>query len=139
MGPRSSDRGYVVSAEASPVEHAKASMGPRSSDRGYEPYRTLEQRLKWLQWVHGPQTVVMERRRVSVNVKSDSLELQWVHGPQTVVMQIQLVEVAAQEQQLQWVHGPQTVVMYQRRCENPYFSGASMGPRSSDRGYGRSP
>ncbi len=36
---------------------------------------------------------------------------------------------------LQWVHGPQTVVMYTFRDTSWAFKRASMGPRSSDRGY----
>ncbi len=83
MGPRSSDRGYgfhtieekemqlsfngstVLRPWLWPLPCAdspghRASMGPRSSDRGYdvEP-ATVNFANNPLQWVHGPQTVVM--------------------------------------------------------------------------------
>ncbi len=36
---------------------------------------------------------------------------------------------------LQWVHGPQTVVMDRGEASESQGVWASMGPRSSDRGY----
>ncbi len=64
-------------------------------------------RLARLQWVHGPQTVVMTHARRGT---SPLCELQWVHGPQTVVM-VEQPSRDPRHKQLQWVHGPQTVVM----------------------------
>ncbi len=61
MGPRSSDRGYALINQEESNAAERASMGPRSSDRGYDdtaPF--LKQAVTELQWVHGPQTVVME-------------------------------------------------------------------------------
>ncbi len=59
-------------------------MGPRSSDRGYA-YISINDSVTFLtlQWVHGPQTVVMCTHTNSFNTR---FKLQWVHGPQTVVM-----------------------------------------------------
>ncbi len=86
-------------------------------------------------------------------------ELQWVHGPQTVVMlalsslRSLLVSIASMGprssdrgyvmgkglallfKKLQWVHGPQTVVMTKSLISKLLTRVASMGPRSSDRGY----
>ncbi len=58
MGPRSSDRGYELS-ELQKNGLTKASMGPRSSDRGYANFPISLDITIRLQWVHGPQTVVM--------------------------------------------------------------------------------
>ncbi len=111
MGPRSSDRGYARKGWPERARTDTASMGPRSSDRGYGPYHRVDGR--------------------SAN------GLQWVHGPQTVVM----VGLARLESfavvKLQWVHGPQTVVMVTVRAVAELPCPASMGPRSSDRGYAR--
>ncbi len=41
----------------------EASMGPRSSDRGYDGKGLGYPEVKGLQWVHGPQTVVMTDAR----------------------------------------------------------------------------
>ncbi len=111
-----------------------------------------------LQWVHGPQTVVMRhgsgdgRTCASSSFNGSTVlrpwlcmaraqamaqwqKLQWVHGPQTVVMWSN-GEVAAVTHRLQWVHGPQTVVMLLIRLALSLGGAdASMGPRSSDRGY----
>src|SRR5216684_4019914 len=60
--------------------------------------------------------------------------LQWVHGRITVVMggtwNDQYTNFA-----LQWVHGRITVVMRQVRADLDRAQGASMGPRSDNRGY----
>ncbi len=109
-----------------------------------------------LQWVHGPQTVVMNRLQMNLFLTN---RLQWVHGPQTVVMKDGKGNSAKQAnsfngstvlrpwlcdaplervkalQTLQWVHGPQTVVMFIGESSPWEASIASMGPRSSDRGY----
>ncbi len=62
--------------------------------------------------------------------------LQWVHGPQTVVMAAAIgLVIAAIVAWLQWVHGPQTVVMSFGDSSDSQRKKASMGPRSSDRGY----
>ncbi len=63
-----------------------------------------------------------------------AVELQWVHGPQTVVM-LSVCKSKTRSTRLQWVHGPQTVVMSNRRITIENTVTASMGPRSSDRGY----
>ncbi len=87
MGPRSSDRGYGEELERLRCEDL-ASMGPRSSDRGYdvEP-ATVNFGNNPLQWVHGPQTVVMQFAAI---YRFRLEKLQWVHGPQTVVMSSKL-------------------------------------------------
>ncbi len=159
----------------------KASMGPRSSDRGYErnnsakassihgfngstvlrpwlwrsAYPSDDDEMR-LQWVHGPQTVVMIWYSDG-NLYAEVL--QWVHGPQTVVMfdiackriegarrfngstvlrpwlWVSKSHSARTINELQWVHGPQTVVMFKNASAEHRLSRASMGPRSSDRGY----
>ena len=63
----------------------RASMGPRSENRGYGWLPTrAESAADWLQWVHGPRTVVM--RPDTVECRCACTELQWVHGRITVVM-----------------------------------------------------
>ncbi len=64
--------------------------------------------------------------------------LQWVHGPQTVVMDQYGSILPHLRHELQWVHGPQTVVMVPLELRAWAERVASMGPRSSDRGYGQS-
>ena len=85
-----------------------------------------------LQWVHGLITVVMGAIGAS---KRDLVSLQWVHGLITVVMTAQPCLLDPHRDALQWVHGLITVVMY--GDAGSYFddSGASMGPRSDNRGY----
>ncbi len=61
-----------------------------------------------LQWVHGPQTVVMAAWTIAAKKMA---ALQWVHGPQTVVMVGRNHSAHTARSALQWVHGPQTVVM----------------------------
>ncbi len=102
-------------------------MGPRSSDRGYDNSTGIDpERRDGLQWVHGPQTVVMFAR----NWRPIRMAmLQWVHGPQTVVMrELPLVEWV--EDALQWVHGPQTVVMpcrgHRLFRRSPRFNGSTV-------------
>ena len=60
MGPRSDNRGYgKCDVRIVPV-YAIASMGPRSDNRGYgDIVVLLASAISWLQWVHGPITVVM--------------------------------------------------------------------------------
>ncbi len=100
--------------------------------------RVMMEQLQ-LQWVHGPQTVVMFRSRhyyvsctdASMGPRSsdrgyaylgDSFHaspsrLQWVHGPQTVVMNYKNPSSLPNDM-LQWVHGPQTVVMNDQETIN---------------------
>ncbi len=134
-------------------------MGPRSSDRGYAwRFDKLNKKIYKLQWVHGPQTVVMhvlfpyqEVPTLSASMGPRSSDrgyalqdttttvspfvLQWVHGPQTVVMNLGSRN-RLPNGKLQWVHGPQTVVMNGTGSGSYHGEHASMGPRSSDRGYG---
>ncbi len=85
-------------------------MGPRSENRGYEAAVG--------DCVHA------------------GVQLQWVHGPRTVVMH-KIDITPDQEWQLQWVHGPRTVVMSYQNSLITAKATASMGPRSENRGYGR--
>src|SRR5438270_92046 len=86
-----------------------ASMGPRSEKRGYEDGRAL--------------------------AGGEPERAQWVHGPRTVVME-SMAEMGEQVwETLQWVHGPRTVVMRMEACKPHPAKGASMGPRSENRGY----
>src|SRR5262245_27328930 len=62
-------------------------------------------------------------------------ELQWVHGLVTVVMWRVLRDDGI-AWVLQWVHGLVTVVMGLPCCTSAVSDGASMGPRSGNRGYG---
>ncbi len=134
MGPRSSDRGYVGIIWGWPGIRESASMGPRSSDRGYViPTHPRCGGGIRLQWVHGPQTVVMDLDPPRVLRYREPL--QWVHGPQTVVMGSSDMRPYSDMDALQWVHGPQTVVMGAPGKEADNAQAASMGPRSSDRGY----
>src|SRR6266496_2728262 len=85
-----------------------ASMGPRSEDRG----------------VAG--ACLASRKNLS--------SLQWVHGPRTVVSGAGRNDEPAPAVGLQWVHGPRTVVSLWRMRQQLIPDGASMGPRSEDRG-----
>ena len=88
-----------------------------------------------LQWVHGPITVVMLQQRAMLRTKLAAL--QWVHGPITVVMRKATGDLVRLDR-LQWVHGPITVVMAGfGTVPAETVVGASMGPRSDNRGYGR--
>ncbi len=79
-GPRT----VVMKPQSSLVVHSReASMGPRSENRGYVMSDWTEFVDRWLQWVHGPRTVVIcHTWHDAVTV----CQLQWVHGPRTVVM-----------------------------------------------------
>ncbi len=59
MGPRSENRGYEEKPTVGDTFFA-ASMGPRSENRGYLALVASDLPLQsWLQWVHGPRTVVI--------------------------------------------------------------------------------
>src|SRR5579871_2689635 len=62
--------------------------------------------------------------------------LQWVHGPITVVTAT-VTYRERRFWELQWVHGPITVVTGQTPGTFPGDLFASMGPRSDNRGYVR--
>ncbi len=140
-----------------------ASMGPRSENRGYGPRLDLLVNLSdrpcfngstvrepWLclpvlpaaapadrvlQWVHGPRTVVMDRRTTRTG-RTATCMLQWVHGPRTVVMVSGhwYVHTAGERASM----GPRSenrgyaVVRTGAHCAGGV---ASMGPRSENRGY----
>ena len=107
MGPRSDNRGYGHETMQHEGE-VRASMGPRSDNRGYGPVQSRQfARQDPLQWVHGQITVVMSPGTTE--------------NPDPVM--------------LQWVHGQITVVMGEGRCGADEPHGASMGPRSDNRGY----
>ncbi len=64
MGPRSENRGYQTCKKGELLKSI-ASMGPRSENRGYEKVGiAVRQIYEWLQWVHGPRTVVMPDKPV---------------------------------------------------------------------------
>ena len=133
MGPRSSDRGYVKWVRTGLGRVEVASMGPRSSDRGYAPAR-MATTAGWSSF-NGSTVLRPWLCFNATHVEPLPVELQWVHGPQTVVMcGPDWFSTAADA--LQWVHGPQTVVMPVKLIVPPLGPPASMGPRSSDRGYG---
>ncbi len=106
--------------------------GPRTVVMSHFP--DTKCRNMQLQWVHGPRTVVMY---TAVNTSLCAERLQWVHGPRTVVI-IRGRGWAGQPRALQWVHGPRTVVMRSLSLSRRVGSGASMGPRSENRGYAQS-
>ena len=138
MGPRSENRGYVGTVSLPFFGHDAASMGPRSENRGYGScVDWLVETGHWLQWVHGPRTVVMSKRPVrsshyvdaSMGPRSENRGYastvrltSWRSraasmGPRSenrgYVKQHR--EAAADWRlALQWVHGPRTVVM--ARC-----------------------
>ncbi len=107
MGPRSSDRGYDAAMPRRNV-HVTASMGPRSSDRGYARELPL-----------------MGKEPESFN--GSTVLRPWLC---TIPIYLKIIE-----ELLQWVHGPQTVVMIPAGALVLLEGRASMGPRSSDRGY----
>ena len=136
-----------------------ASMGPRSSDRGYVlRYWYCYYYTYQLQWVHGPQTVVMFAEmckflnrillrfngstvlrpwlwRLCNDASRPSFVLQWVHGPQTVVMFSSMYIFLTR---LESFNG--STVLRPWLCRDAWLGivrclMASMGPRSSDRGY----
>ncbi len=83
-------------------------MGPRSSDRGYGEYQVPD--AQYLGCFNGSTVLRPWLWRLTMNVCETYILLQWVHGPQTVVM----------------------IVFF---FLSGTISSASMGPRSSDRGY----
>ena len=110
MGPRSENRGYVPTVSWSD----RPSPASFNGSTVREPWLWSELRFarslkEWLQWVHGPRTVVMP-----IGLQPGDYWktlLQWVHGPRTVVMRGGLSGGAASRRK------------------------ASMGPRSENRGY----
>src|SRR5581483_3523713 len=85
-----------------------------------------------LQWVRGPRTAVMlSLSAVILRIES---WLQWVRGPRTAVMSLP-IWMLVDENTLQWVRGPRTAVMRTDRRSALERPGASMGPRSENRGY----
>ncbi len=133
MGPRSSDRGYVIRGLAMP-ENSNASMGPRSSDRGYALRGAIDISnglcfngstvlRPWL----CTQVLVLLLLHLPASMGPRSSDRGYVRGDVQVLKSHPFT--------LQWVHGPQTVVMAAlQRCKSSFVR-ASMGPRSSDRGY----
>ncbi len=158
MGPRSSDRGYLDSRSMGSLIETSfngstvlrpwlcreelaesdvgegASMGPRSSDRGYARRRPdLIAPQAGLQWVHGPQTVVMFTP--ALNSVTVCGPLQWVHGPQTVVMG---TSGRSAHEPSRSFNGSTVLRPWLWRANQHHRDrkeAASMGPRSSDRGY----
>src|SRR5438128_4557498 len=131
MGPRSDNRGYdqpVVCTR----HRLRASMGPRSDNRGYERLSAADDHRHLLQWVRGPITAVMFSP--PCEARTTAKALQWVRGPITAVMTLSPA-CPASAATLQWVRGPITAVMRSRRGKRGCCCGASMGPRSDNRGY----
>ncbi len=134
MGPRSENRGY----RSCPTRRRNWSTGFNGSTVR-EPWLSLsltasEFSGKWLQWVHGPRTVVMQEARRSCRQGMEGFNGSTVREPWLSMSMVP--EVGRPGWQLQWVHGPRTVVIEVRTAERRRIvRGASMGPRSENRGY----
>ncbi len=110
MGPRSSDRGYVQDLQ--PLRTKLASFNGSTVLRPWLCFIVLSPATVFsrLQWVHGPQTVVMEENRMVSSSPTGSFNGSTVLRP--------------------WLC---LVKKLEKQGDK-----ASMGPRSSDRGYGHS-
>ncbi len=136
MGPRSENRGY----SAQPAEargRTAASMGPRSENRGYlRVPRAGKHRMHCFNGSTVREPWLLTRISAARTTRA---RLQWVHGPRTVVIYASLTHCV-----------PDDGASMGPRSENRgYFLGvevevsaapnASMGPRSENRGYSADP
>ena len=114
MGPRSEDRGY----RRRPRDLCRSGDGFNGSTvRG--PWLSLSEQVTkwlsviWLQWVHGPRTVVIGRKQrhhdhgadASMGPRSEDRGYRHRAGFDVVGVDM-----------LQWVHGPRTVVIALNTC-----------------------
>src|SRR5579885_2921333 len=129
MGPRSTDRGNEKRKRQRDAL-LQASMGPRSTDRGNKLWPTSRCRSSMLQW--GRDRLIAE---ISVNraYRKPINTLQW--GRDRLIAEITICLTGNQGRMaLQWGRDRLIAEIVRPAGDCSHRSGASMGPRSTDRG-----